>query len=79
MARSSTPTPRRSRTPSSPCRQLPRPIHTVVLDLDANDDLDITSSEKLAKLVRDLHHQHSGSASLTSTSPPSTWPAAPGY
>lgn len=34
------------------------PVHTVVIDLDANDDLDITSSEKLAKLVRDLRSQH---------------------
>ena len=34
------------------------PVHAVVIDLDANDELDITSSEKLAKLVHDLHHNH---------------------
>jgi SulP family sulfate permease len=31
------------------------PIHTVIVDLDANDELDITSSEKLAKLVEAMH------------------------
>ncbi len=30
------------------------PVRCVVIDLDANDDLDITSSEKLGKLVHDL-------------------------
>ena len=34
------------------------PVHTVVLDLDANDSLDITTAETVAKLVVDLHrHQ----------------------
>ncbi len=33
-------------------------IRSVVIDLDANDDLDITGSEKLGKLVRDLRHRH---------------------
>ena len=33
------------------------PVHTVVIDLDANDELDITSSEKLVKLVHDLRSQ----------------------
>jgi sulfate permease, SulP family len=33
------------------------PIHAVVIDLDANDDLDITSSEKLSKLIHDLKAQ----------------------
>ena len=41
-----------------PAVSLPDPIHAVVVDLDANDELDITSSEKLAKLVHDLHLQH---------------------
>ena len=36
----------------------PEQIRAVILDLDANDELDITSSEKLAKLVHDLHDQH---------------------
>jgi sulfate permease, SulP family len=31
-----------------------RPIGTVILDLDANDDLDITSTEALTKLVEEL-------------------------
>ncbi len=30
----------------------------MVIDLDANDGLDITSSEKLAKLVGDLRQSH---------------------
>jgi sulfate permease, SulP family len=30
------------------------PVHTLVLDLDANDDLDITIAEVLAKLIREL-------------------------
>ncbi len=33
------------------------PVHTVVIDLDANDELDITSSEDLGKLVRGLQDQ----------------------
>jgi MFS superfamily sulfate permease-like transporter len=33
-------------------------IHTLILDLDANDELDITSSEALGKLLDDLGHQH---------------------
>jgi MFS superfamily sulfate permease-like transporter len=32
-------------------------VRAVVLDLDANDELDITSSEKLAKLIGDLRDQ----------------------
>jgi MFS superfamily sulfate permease-like transporter len=32
----------------------PDHVHSVVIDLDANDELDITASEKLAKLVSDL-------------------------
>ena len=36
----------------------PEQIRCVIIDLDANDELDITSSEKLAKLVHDLHHNH---------------------
>jgi sulfate permease, SulP family len=32
----------------------PDQIHSVVIDLDANDELDITASEKLAKLTSDL-------------------------
>ena len=36
----------------------PDPVGTVLIDLDANDELDITSSEKLAKLVHDLRHNH---------------------
>jgi SulP family sulfate permease len=31
-----------------------QPVRCVVIDLDANDELDITSSEKLGKLVHDL-------------------------
>jgi sulfate permease, SulP family len=34
----------------------PGPVRCIVVDLDANDELDITSSEKLAKLVHDLRH-----------------------
>jgi sulfate permease, SulP family len=30
------------------------PVHTLVLDLDANDELDITTAEVLAKLIREL-------------------------
>ena len=30
------------------------PVHAVVLDLDANDDLDITSAEQLEKLTESL-------------------------
>jgi MFS superfamily sulfate permease-like transporter len=30
------------------------PVHTVILDLDANDELDITTAEVLEKLVREL-------------------------
>jgi sulfate permease, SulP family len=30
------------------------PVHTLILDLDANDDLDITTSEALGKLIREL-------------------------
>lgn len=33
-------------------------VHTVILDLDANDDLDITSSEVLQKLAAVLGRQH---------------------
>jgi SulP family sulfate permease len=33
-------------------------VHTVILDLDANDDLDITSSEVLEKLAAALGRQH---------------------
>ena len=33
------------------------PIHTVIVDLDANDELDITSSEQLDKLIQALHAQ----------------------
>jgi sulfate permease, SulP family len=36
----------------------PEQVRAVVIDLDANDELDITSSEKLAKLVHDLHQNH---------------------
>jgi SulP family sulfate permease len=34
------------------------PVRRVLIDLDANDELDITSSEMLAKLVGDLRHNH---------------------
>jgi MFS superfamily sulfate permease-like transporter len=33
-------------------------VHRVVIDLDANDDLDITGSEKLAKLIGDLRDRN---------------------
>jgi SulP family sulfate permease len=33
-------------------------IHTVILDLDANDELDITSTEALAKLIAELADHH---------------------
>jgi MFS superfamily sulfate permease-like transporter len=33
-------------------------VHTLILDLDANDELDITSSEALAKLTEELGAQH---------------------
>ena len=36
----------------------PEPVHTLILDLDANDELDITSSEALEKLLDELSHQH---------------------
>jgi MFS superfamily sulfate permease-like transporter len=36
----------------------PDPIRCVIIDLGASDELDITSAEKLAKLVHDLHHGH---------------------
>src|SRR5262249_16645235 len=35
-----------------------RPLYAVVLDLDANDDLDITSTEQLEKLTDHLHARH---------------------
>jgi hypothetical protein len=45
--------PRRVITPSA------KPaVHTVILDLDANDDLDITSSEAVEKLADVLGRQH---------------------
>jgi MFS superfamily sulfate permease-like transporter len=34
------------------------PLYAVVLDLDANDDLDITSTEQLEKLTDHLHARH---------------------
>jgi high affinity sulfate transporter 1 len=34
-----------------------QPVHTVIVDLDANDELDITSSEQLDKLIQALHAQ----------------------
>jgi len=34
------------------------PVHTVILDLDANDNLDITSSEAVEKLAAVLRRQH---------------------
>lgn len=34
------------------------PVYAVVLDLDANDDLDITSTEQLEKLTDHLHARH---------------------
>lgn len=33
-------------------------IRTVILDLDANDELDITSTEALAKLIAELADRH---------------------
>ena len=36
----------------------PGQVHVVVLDLDANDDLDITSTEQLEKLTDHLHARH---------------------
>jgi len=33
-------------------------VHTVILDLDGNDELDITGAEALDKLVGDLRRQH---------------------
>jgi sulfate permease, SulP family len=36
----------------------PGPVHAVVLDLDATDDLDITSTEQLEKLTDHLHAKH---------------------
>jgi SulP family sulfate permease len=35
-----------------------RPLHTLILDLDANDELDITSSEALGKLLEELALRH---------------------
>jgi MFS superfamily sulfate permease-like transporter len=34
------------------------PVHTVILDLDANDNLDITTSEAVEKLAAVLRRQH---------------------
>jgi sulfate permease, SulP family len=39
-------------------RSSPEPVHTLILDLDANDGLDITSSEALGKLLDELGDQH---------------------
>jgi sulfate permease, SulP family len=39
-------------------RSSPEPVHTLILDLDANDGLDITSSEALGKLLDQLGDQH---------------------
>jgi sulfate permease, SulP family len=36
----------------------PEAIHTLILDLDANDELDITSSEALGKLLDQLGDRH---------------------
>jgi MFS superfamily sulfate permease-like transporter len=36
----------------------PEAIHTLILDLDANDELDITSSEALEKLLDELGGRH---------------------
>jgi MFS superfamily sulfate permease-like transporter len=36
----------------------PEAIHTLILDLDANDELDITSSEALGKLLEELGGRH---------------------
>ena len=36
----------------------PEAIHTLILDLDANDELDITSSEALGKLLDELGGRH---------------------
>ena len=36
----------------------PEAIHTLILDLDANDELDITSSEALGKLLDELGGEH---------------------
>jgi sulfate permease, SulP family len=33
------------------------PIHTVIVDLDANDELDIISSEQLDKRIQAVHAQ----------------------
>ena len=46
-------------------------------DLDANDDLDITSTEQLDKLVDSLGAQQARWPSRTSTNPPNKWPAPP--
>jgi SulP family sulfate permease len=32
-------------------------VHTLILDLDANDSLDITAAETLDKLIRELGHR----------------------
>jgi sulfate permease, SulP family len=32
-------------------------VHTLILDLDANDSLDITAAETLDKLIRELDHR----------------------
>ena len=33
------------------------PVHTLILDLDANDELDITTAEVLEKLVHELNNR----------------------
>ena len=35
-----------------------RPVNAVILDLDANDEIDITSAENLGRLVDHLHDKH---------------------
>ncbi len=45
-------------TVSQLVRSAAEPVHTVILDLDANDEIDITSSETLGKLIGELHERH---------------------